>query len=128
MIPAVKRCDLSDEPPATVRRLGIRTPEGVLRVNVIVDVDADGHPVRIDLRCGRKGGDSMQGFLTLWVDAVSAGLQHGIPLSVFVRVARRMRFPPDGIICTPWEGSPWKATSIPDLVAAWLEWRFSIRD
>lgn len=65
-----------------------------------------------------KQGSSLQGFVDCWVQAVSIGLQHGVPFDVLRDKYVDMRFEPSGI--TDDEDIRF-AKSVPDFVLRWLD-------
>lgn len=72
-----------------------------------------------------KMGSFEAGMLAAFSEAVSLGLQHGIPLRMFVRRLRRMRFEPNGF--TGDKEFP-NVSSILDYIARCLEAKFAIKD
>lgn len=65
-----------------------------------------------------KQGSALMGFVDAWAQAVSIGLQHGVPFDVLKDKFIDMKFEPDGL--TGCEGIQF-AKSIPDFVFRWLE-------
>ncbi len=65
-----------------------------------------------------KQGSALMGFVDAWAQAVSIGLQHGVPFDVLKEKFTDMKFEPDGLTdCDEVR----IAKSIPDYVFRWLE-------
>lgn len=56
---------------------------------------------------------------------LSVALQHGVPAPSILRHWRHMHGRPAGRVRVPWQTESYHATSLQDLLAAWLEWRFA---
>jgi adenosylcobalamin-dependent ribonucleoside-diphosphate reductase len=56
----------------------------------------DGHPGEVFMKVSKQGS-TLSGVMDAFSIAVSLGLQHGVPLSTFVRKYTNMRFEPAGI-------------------------------
>lgn len=66
-----------------------------------------------------KQGSALMGFVDAWAQAVSIGLQHGVPFDVLKEKFMDMKFEPDGLTdCDEVR----IAKSIPDYVFRWLEY------
>jgi ribonucleoside-diphosphate reductase alpha chain len=65
-----------------------------------------------------KQGSTLMGFVDAWAQAVSIGLQHGVPFNVLREKFVEMKFEPDGLTdCDEVR----IAKSIPDYIFRWLE-------
>jgi ribonucleoside-diphosphate reductase alpha chain len=56
----------------------------------------DGHPGEVFMKVSKQGS-TLSGVMDAFSISVSLGLQHGVPLSTFVRKYTNMRFEPAGI-------------------------------
>lgn len=65
-----------------------------------------------------KQGSTLMGFVDAWAQAVSIGLQHGVPFEVFKEKFVEMKFEPDGLTDSD---DVRIAKSIPDYIFRWLE-------
>jgi ribonucleoside-diphosphate reductase alpha chain len=68
-----------------------------------------------------KEGSTLSGFINSFAQAISIGLQHGVPLRLYCEKFSHTRFEPSG-----WTGSPeiGYATSVMDYIFRWLQLRF----
>lgn len=83
---------------------------------VIVGLYDDGAPGELFIHVDRQGS-TISGFADAVALAVSLGLQYGVPIEVYVRKMRGMRFEPSGR--TADSDHPF-ASSLLDAVAVWL--------
>ena len=67
---------------------------------VMVGEYEDGRPGEVFLKVSKQGS-TLSGVMDAFAIAVSLGLQHGVPLSTFVRKYTNMRFEPAGITDDP---------------------------
>jgi ribonucleoside-diphosphate reductase alpha chain len=65
-----------------------------------------------------KQGSALMGFVDAWAQAVSIGLQHGVPFEVLKEKFMDMKFEPDGLTDVQ---EIRLAKSIPDYVFRWLD-------
>jgi ribonucleoside-diphosphate reductase alpha chain len=68
-----------------------------------------------------KEGSTLGGLMNCFAEAISIGLQHGVPLKLFCRKFSHTRFEPSGWTANSEIGF---ASSIMDYVARWLRLRF----
>lgn len=69
-----------------------------------------------------KQGSALMGFVDAWAQAVSIGLQHGVPFDVLKEKFTDMKFEPDGLTdCDEVR----IAKSIPDYVFRWLDYHLT---
>jgi ribonucleoside-diphosphate reductase alpha chain len=68
-----------------------------------------------------KEGSTVSGLISSFAQAISIGLQHGVPLKLFCEKFAHTRFDPSG-----WSGNPEirHASSVMDYIFRWLELRF----
>lgn len=85
-----------------------------------VGVYEDGSPGEIFIDIA-KAGSTLHGIMDTAAMLLSVGLQHGVPLEVFVDKLKDLKFEPDGM--TRNKQIPF-ASSIPDYLGKWLERRF----
>jgi ribonucleoside-diphosphate reductase alpha chain len=118
----------SSSPPAAVRN---RLPDE--RISVTHKFDIGGHEGYItvglypDRQPGElfitmaKEGSTVSGLISSFAQAISIGLQHGVPLKLFCEKFAHTRFEPSG-----WSGNPdiRHATSVMDYIFRWLQLRF----
>lgn len=78
--------------------------------------------VRMDIS---KAGSMLQGLVSLWMDAVSLGLQYGVPLDAFVKAFLHTRFDPQGQV--DGDGPILEATSLGDLLARILGVQYGVQ-
>lgn len=107
---------LPDERDSLTQKLKI----GDLEAYLTVGFYPDGRPGEIFIRCDKEGS-MLKGMLHSFAIAVSLGLQHGIPLSIFSEKFKYMRFEPDGLTG---EKDITYASSIVDYVFKWLDGKF----
>ena len=81
-------------PPSPVEHL--RLPRRRLRGYVTVGEYEDGRPGEVFMKVSKQGS-TLSGVMDAFSISVSLGLQHGVPLSTFVRKYTNMRFEPAGI-------------------------------
>jgi len=86
-----------------------------------VDIDAGGKPCGITLRMAKQGS-MLHGLLEAWCRCMSAGLRHGVPVTVFIAELEDLQFDPYGF--TSHAAIP-AASSIADYVAKQLRLWFS---
>jgi ribonucleoside-diphosphate reductase alpha chain len=106
-------CESADGSPEWIK--------GYLIHNVYEDTGQLGE---IFIRLG-KSGETLMGLLDGFATAVSIGLQHGVPILVFVEKFRGMRFEPSGI--TKSADIP-IAKSILDYIFTYLERKYCKAD
>ena len=110
---------LADERRSISHKFWIGGHEGVLSV----DMYSDGRPAEIFIRMNKEGA-TFSGFIDSFSAAISVGLQHGVPLKVYVDRLMNFRFEPAGYTHNP---EIKFASSIVDYVARWLGGKFISR-
>jgi ribonucleoside-diphosphate reductase alpha chain len=118
----------SSSPPQAVRN---RLPDE--RISVTHKFEVGGHEgyITVGLYPDRKPGEifitmakegsTVSGLISSFAQAISIGLQHGVPLKLFCEKFAHTRFEPSG-----WSGNPEirHASSVMDYIFRWLELRF----
>lgn len=107
------RCSLPEERSSITHKFTVGDFEGY----IVVGLYPDGMPGEIFIKTGKEGS-TLKGMLNAFAISVSIGLQHGIPLSRFVKNFKYMRFEPEGTIGQD-------ASSIVDYIFRWLEDKFT---
>jgi len=87
---------------------------------VIIVMDSDGEPIRMEMRIAKEGS-TLSGLLDALASSVTLGLQRGVPIQDYSREFRHQRFTPEGYSGNPKIGY---ATSIVDYIGRWLELRW----
>jgi hypothetical protein len=77
-----------------------------------VSVTADGQPIEVMVRMAKQGS-TLAGMMDAFSTTITRGLQHGVPLEVYVREYVSMRFEPAGITN---DGEIRQASSVLDYV------------
>jgi ribonucleoside-diphosphate reductase alpha chain len=111
-----ERKRLPDERPGITHKATVGGQDAYFHVGLY----DDGKPgeVFIDIA---KAGSTLHGVMDMASMLLSVGLQHGVPLEVFVDKLKDLKFEPDGI--TRNRKIPF-ASSIPDYLGKWMEKRF----
>lgn len=111
-----ERKRLPDERPGITHKATVGGQDAYFHVGLY----DDGKPgeVFIDIA---KAGSTLHGIMDMSSMLLSVGLQHGVPLEVFVDKLKDLKFEPDGI--TRNRQIPF-ASSIPDYLGKWMEKRF----
>jgi ribonucleoside-diphosphate reductase alpha chain len=107
---------LPDERAAVNHKFSIGGHEGYLNVGLY----PHGEPGELFVTM-TKSGSTINGLMDGFAMAVSVGLQHGVPLEVFVSKLAHMRFEPSGFSKYPGMGY---AKSILDYIARYMGGRF----
>lgn len=84
---------------------------------VIIVMDADGEPIRMEMRIAKEGS-TLSGLLDALASSVTLGLRSGVPIQDYSREFQHQRFTPEGYSSNPEIGY---ATSIVDYLGRWLE-------
>src|SRR5258708_32786283 len=87
---------------------------------IIVGLYPNGKPGEIFITMA-KAGSTIAGLMNSFAQAISIGLQHGVPLKLFCDKFSHTRFEPSGWTSNPEIGF---ANSIMDYIARWLRHRF----
>jgi hypothetical protein len=131
-IPHEERCP---EGPACkcelVQRVGAalaaKPPLDELRLYLTANVDSAGQPREVFVHTADRSGwvSSLEAIAIL----ISLALQHGVPLLSITSKLRDMHGRPAGRVRVPWKAEGyWNAKSLPDLLGAWLAWRFPTQE
>jgi ribonucleoside-diphosphate reductase alpha chain len=110
------RNHLPDERRSVTHKFRVGSHEGYL----VVGLYPDGQPGEIFITMAKEGS-TMSGLINSVAQAVSVGLQFGVPLRLFCSKFSFTRFEPSG-----WTGNPAipQATSVLDYVFRWIETKF----
>lgn len=108
--------DEHHEWPSLTHRFTVADHKGY----VIVAMDPDGEPIRIQMRIAKEGS-TLSGLLDALASSVTLGLQSGVPIEDYIRLFRHQRFTPEGYSGNPEIGY---ASSIVDYLGRWLELRW----
>ncbi len=114
--PAAKRRRLPDERQSITHKFTIGGHDGYLTVGMY----EDGTPGEIFIVMA-KAGSTLSGVMDSFATAVSLGLQHGVPLRLFVNKFSHVRFEPHGFTKNP--DIP-ITKSIIDYIFRWLGIKF----
>jgi ribonucleoside-diphosphate reductase alpha chain len=87
---------------------------------ITVGLFPDGQPGEIFINIAKEGS-TLGGLMNSFAEAISIGLQHGVPLRLFCEKFSHTRFEPSGWTSNPAIGF---AKSIMDYIARWLQFRF----
>lgn len=114
--PAARRNRLPDERRSMTHKFNVGSHEGYLTVGLY----PDGQPGEIFI-CMAKEGSTVSGLINSFAQAISIGLQYGVPLKVFCEKFSFTRFEPSGWTCN--SVIP-QATSVMDYIFRWLQRKF----
>jgi ribonucleoside-diphosphate reductase alpha chain len=114
--PVAKRRRLPDERKSITHKFSVAGHDGYLTVGMY----EDGTPGEIFIVMA-KAGSTLNGVMDSFATAVSLGLQHGVPLRLFVNKLSHIRFEPHGFTKNP--DIP-IAKSIIDYLFRWLGIKF----
>jgi ribonucleoside-diphosphate reductase alpha chain len=114
--PVAKRRRLPDERQSITHKFSVGGHDGYLTVGMY----EDGTPGEIFIVMA-KAGSTLNGVMDSFATAVSLGLQHGVPLRLFVNKFSHIRFEPHGFTKNP--DIP-IAKSIIDYIFRWLGIKF----
>lgn len=114
--PEARRNRLPDERASTTHKFRVGTHEGYLTVGLY----PDGQPGEIFIVMAKEGSP-VSGLINSFAQAISIGLQFGVPLRVFCEKFSFTRFEPSG-----WTGNPAipQASSVMDYIFRWLAKKF----
>jgi len=118
--PKSTRNHLPDERRSITHKFSVGTHEGYL----VVGLYPDGQPGEIFVTMAKEGS-TVSGLINSLAQAVSIGLQYGIPLQMFCNKFCYTRFEPSGFTGNP--AIP-QATSVMDYIFRWLSKKFSCED
>ena len=118
--PAPKRRRLPDDRTEVGRKFRVGEYEGYIHVGVYDDGTAG--DIFVDIA---KDGTTMAGLVNSLMISVSLGLQHGVPLEVYVSKFAHMRFEPSGATNDP---DIRVAKSLVDYIFRWMGKRFLTAD
>jgi ribonucleoside-diphosphate reductase alpha chain len=123
--PPPPRHRLPDERPAVNRRFAIygldtRGKARKFLGTIVVGLYEDGTPGEVFVYFDKEGSRA-RALLDAWATAVSIGLQHGIPLDVFLSKSRGVQFEPTGGTTDP--EIP-RVSSPLDYICRWIQRRF----
>ena len=120
LAPAPKRRRLPDDRTEVGRKFRVGEYEGYIHVGVYDDGTAG--DIFVDIA---KDGTTMAGLVNSLMISVSLGLQHGVPLEVYVSKFAHMRFEPSGATNDP---DIRVAKSLVDYIFRWMGKRFLTTD
>lgn len=114
--PQSVRNRLPDERRSITHKFQVGSHEGYL----VVGLYPDGRPGEIFITMAKEGS-TVSGLVNSFAQAISIGLQHGVPLRVFCEKFSFTRFEPSG-----WTGNPAipQATSVMDYIFRFIEKKF----
>src|SRR5882672_11325840 len=114
--PAAVRNRLPDERISVTHKFEIGGHEGYITVGLY----PDRQPGELFITMAKEGS-TVSGLISSFAQAISIGLQHGVPLKLFCEKFAHTRFEPSG-----WSGNPdiGHASSIMDYIFRWLQLRF----
>ena len=120
LAPAPKRRRLPDDRTEVGRKFRVGEYEGYIHVGVYDDGTAG--DIFVDIA---KDGTTLAGLVNSLMISVSLGLQHGVPLEVYVSKFAHMRFEPSGATNDP---DIRVAKSLVDYIFRWMGKRFLTAD
>ena len=114
--PEARRNRLPDVRPSTTHKFSVGSHEGYLTVGLY----PNGQPGEIFVTMAKEGSP-VSGLINSFAQAISIGLQYGVPLRVFCEKFSYTRFEPSG-----WTGNPAipQASSVMDYIFRWLHKKF----
>lgn len=118
--PKAVRNRLPDERMSVTHKFEIGGHEGYITVGLY----PDRKPGELFITMAKEGS-TVSGLISSFAQAISIGLQHGVPLKLFCEKFAHTRFDPSG-----WSGNPEirHASSVMDYIFRWLELRFGSTD
>jgi ribonucleoside-diphosphate reductase alpha chain len=121
--PPSPRFNLPDERHSRTVKIDIMSPDHPFEGYLTAGDYTDGKPGEMFL-VAEKMGSFVSGILDAFATAVSAGLQHGVPLQWYVDKFKFTRFEPAGMTKNP---VAHQTSSILDFVMRWLEHKYSTK-
>jgi ribonucleoside-diphosphate reductase alpha chain len=114
--PQAVRNRLPDERMSVTHKFDIAGHEGYITVGLY----PDRRPGELFITMAKEGS-TVSGLISSFAQAISIGLQHGVPLKLFCEKFAHTRFEPSG-----WSGNPdiRHATSVMDYIFRWLHLKF----
>ncbi|HET9184344.1 MAG TPA: hypothetical protein VFP59_19655 [Candidatus Angelobacter sp.] len=114
--PPAVRTHLPDERFSMTHKFSIGGHEGYITVGLY----PDRRPGELFITMAKEGS-TVSGLISSFAQAISLGLQHGVPLKLFCEKFAHTRFEPSG-----WSGHPdiRHASSVMDYIFRWLELKF----
>jgi ribonucleoside-diphosphate reductase alpha chain len=114
--PQAVRNRLPDERMSLTHKFEIGGHEGYITVGLY----PDGKPGELFITMAKEGS-TVSGLINSFAQAISTGLQHGVPLNLFCEKFAHTRFEPCG-----WTPNPdiRNASSVMDYIFRWLQLRF----
>jgi ribonucleoside-diphosphate reductase alpha chain len=114
--PQAVRNRLPDERISVTHKFEVGGHEGYITVGLY----PDRQPGELFITMAKEGS-TVSGLISSFAQAISIGLQHGVPLKLFCEKFAHTRFEPSG-----WSGNPdiRQATSVMDYIFRWLQLRF----
>jgi ribonucleoside-diphosphate reductase alpha chain len=114
--PPAVRTHLPDERFSVTHKFSIGGHEGYITVGLY----PDRRPGELFITMAKEGS-TVSGLISSFAQAISLGLQHGVPLKLFCEKFAHTRFEPSG-----WSGHPdiRHANSVMDYIFRWLELKF----
>ena len=114
--PRAVRNRLPDERASVTHKFSVGGQEGYITVGLY----PDRQPGELFITMAKEGS-TLSGFISSFAQAISIGLQHGVPLRLYCEKFSHTRFEPSG-----WTGSSeiGYATSVMDYIFRWLQLRF----
>src|SRR5215470_5271828 len=118
--PDARRNRLPDVRLSTTHKFSVGSHEGYLTVGLY----PNGQPGEIFVTMAKEGSP-VSGLINSFAQAISIGLQYGVPLKVFCEKFSYTRFEPSG-----WTGNPAipQASSVMDYIFRWLQKKFVSED
>ena len=118
--PKAVRNRLPDERVSVTHKFEVGGHEGYLTVGLY----PDRQPGELFVTMAKEGS-TVSGLISSFAQAISIGLQHGVPLTLFCEKFAHTRFEPSG-----WSGNPdiRHASSVMDYIFRWLQLKFGRPD
>jgi ribonucleoside-diphosphate reductase alpha chain len=115
--PKAVRNRLPDERISVTHKFEVGGHEGYITVGLY----PDRQPGELFITMAKEGS-TVSGLISSFAQAISIGLQHGVPLKVFCEKYAHTRFEPSG-----WSGHPdiRHASSVMDYIFRWLHLKFA---
>jgi len=110
------RCRLPDERRSLTHKFSVGGHEGYITLGLY----PDGQPGEVFITMAKEGS-TVSGLMSSFAQALSIGLQHGVPLELFCEKFSHTRFEPSG-----WTGNSEirNASSVCDYIFRWIRMRF----
>lgn len=119
--PTSPRFHMPDERKGLTYKMEVMSAEQPFEGYLRTGIYSDGKLGEVFI-CAEKMGSFVSGILDAVAVSVSAGLQHGVPLSWYINKFKHTRFEPAGFTKHPQIG---QATSVLDYIVRWLELKYT---